>query len=220
MKQYIPIVDFIAEILGEKCEVVLHDLRGDLNKSVIYIKNSLSGRTIGSPATDLLVDVLNKKTYKKKNYLTNYKSRSENGKKFKSSSFFIKNDSNELIGMICVNIDYSEELMMFNKLEEFLEQFSKVNNKDFYNKEQSDEIENLYGTVDNIIEDTIYKVTGHYNLDNVKLKKDDRLKIVSILNERGFFTLKESISQVAAIFHMSEVSIYKYIQEIKNKEDE
>ncbi|MGX7112524.1 helix-turn-helix transcriptional regulator [Gemella cuniculi] len=215
MENYIPIVDFISEIVGNKCEVVLHDLRGDLNKTIIYIKNSLSGRKVGSPATDLLVDILNKEIYKEKSYLTNYKSKGDGGKKFKSSSFFIKNDENELIGMICVNIDYSEEMLMFDKLEEFLEQFSKVNDKEFYNKEANEEIENLYGTMDNIVEDTIYKVTGYYNIKDKKLKKDDRLKIVSILNERGFFAVKESISQIANIFNMSEVSIYKYIQEIK-----
>lgn len=69
-----------------------------------------------------------------------------------------------------------------------------------------------------VSQDAIYKVIGKYDLENTKLKKDDKLKIVGILNERGFFAMKESISQVANIFNMSEVSIYKYIQEVKNKE--
>lgn len=218
MKNYIPIVDFISEVVGEKCEVVLHDLRGDLNKTVVYIKNSLSGRVVGSPATDLLVDILNKEIYKEKTYLTNYKSKGKDGKRFRSSSFFIKNDVGEMIGMICVNIDYSEEIILQDKLDSFLKQFSKVTDNSFHNKEDSKEIENLYGTMDNIVEDAIYKVIGKYDIENIKLKKDDKLKIVGILNERGFFAMKESISQVANIFNMSEVSIYKYIQEVKNKE--
>lgn len=218
MEQYKVIVDFISEILGKKCEVVLHDLRGDLNKSVVYIKNSLSGRKIGSPATDLLVDIVNNEIYKEKPYLANYKSKALGGKKFRSSSFFIKNAEGELIGMICVNIDYSEELLLSAKLEDFLVQFSKVNDFNFKNHDGAEEIENLYGTMDNLVEDTIYKVTGLYNIEDVNLTKQEKLEIVRMLNERGFFAVKESISQIANIFNMSEVSIYKYIQEIKNKE--
>lgn len=218
MKKYVPIVDFISAVVGEKCEVVLHDLRGDLNKSIIYIKNSLSGRKIGSPATDLLIDILNKKIYEEKEYLVNYKSKGLGGKKFRSSSLFIKNEEGALIGMICVNIDCSEEEEMFSKLDEFLDKFSKVNSREFYSHDNK-EIENLYGTVDNLVEDTIYKVTGLYDIKNTKLGKEDKLEIVRQLNTRGFFSVKESISQMAKIFNMSEVSIYKYIQEIKNEEE-
>ena len=221
MKKYIPMVDFIADILGEKAEVVLHDLRNELNSTVIYIRNSLSGRKIGSPATDLLVDILQKQTYRQCNYLSNYKSKAGEGKKFKSSSYFIKDDNGDLLGMICVNIDYTSEIVMINKLNDFLEQFSKVTHKDVYQLSESQSIEeNLYGTVENIVEDTIYKVTGQIEVKNMKLKKEEKLEIVRILENRGFFALKESIGELAKIFDMSEVSIYKYIQEIKKEKEQ
>lgn len=216
MKKYIPIVDFIADLLGDKAEVVLHDLTLGLNSTVIYIRNSLSGRKVGSPATDLLVNILQNNVYKEKNYLTNYNSKAGEGKKFRSSSYFIKDENNELKGMICVNIDYTEELVMVSKLNEFLEQFSKVSDNNVHVLHESQVIEeNLYGTVENIVEDTIYKVTGNVSISDIKLKKEEKLEIVRRLDSRGYFALKESIGELANIFNMSEVSIYKYIQEIK-----
>ena len=219
LKLYIPIIDFLSEILGNKAEIVLHDLKKDLTGSIVYIKNSLSGRKIGSPATDFLRQVLDEKIYLTKNYLTNYSSKDLKGKKFKSSSFFIK-EENELIGMLCVNIDQSEEFKMCHKLEEFLLEFSKCNSKFNVVKEESESYnEKLYGTKANIIEDALYKVTGCVDTATRKFKKDEKIEVVRRLDERGFFSLKDSIQELAQVFKMSEVSIYKYIQQIKKEKN-
>ena len=48
-----PIAQFISEICGPACEVVLHNVK-DQENSVIEIFNGFhSGRGIGSPLTDL-----------------------------------------------------------------------------------------------------------------------------------------------------------------------
>ncbi|WP_238597760.1 PAS domain-containing protein, partial [Streptococcus suis] len=73
LNHYIPLVDFLAQILGKKTEVVLQDFSQGLDHSLIYIKNNLSGRDIGAPATDFVLDVLQSKVYKEKDYLVNYR---------------------------------------------------------------------------------------------------------------------------------------------------
>ena len=51
LKTYIPLVDFIAGIVGPNCEVVLHDLSND--ESIVAIRNNhISGRK-GGPLTNL-----------------------------------------------------------------------------------------------------------------------------------------------------------------------
>ena len=53
VREFIPFVDFLADILGPSSEVVLNDLL-DLNHSVVAIRNShISHRQVGDPATDL-----------------------------------------------------------------------------------------------------------------------------------------------------------------------
>ena len=52
---YIPLVSFLGEVVGRNTEVVLHDL-ADIDASVVAIVNGeVSGRTVGSPATDLVL---------------------------------------------------------------------------------------------------------------------------------------------------------------------
>ena len=54
----VPSVDALAATFGRDCEVVLHDV-SDLTSSVIAIANGhVTNRRIGSPATDLLVSIV------------------------------------------------------------------------------------------------------------------------------------------------------------------
>lgn len=44
VEEMIPMVDFLAEVMGESVEVVLHDVT-DTESSIVYIRNGeLSGR--------------------------------------------------------------------------------------------------------------------------------------------------------------------------------
>ncbi|KLU59423.1 YheO-like PAS domain protein [Peptococcaceae bacterium CEB3] len=104
LNMYIPLVDFIADIIGSHCEVLLHDIV-DVENSVIAIRNGyISGRYIGCPLTDLGLKLLENKAYSRQNAVVNYRSRTADGKKLISSTYYIKDDQGELIGMLCVNI--------------------------------------------------------------------------------------------------------------------
>lgn len=213
VKKYIAISEFLYSILGDNTEIVLHDISKGLESSVIYIKNSLTGRKIGSPATDFLLEILNKEIYKDKDYISNYRSKTIDGKLLVSSSFFIKKDD-EFIGMLCVNRDISDEINLNTKFDDFLEIFSKfIHKKISINSEKVEE--NFYLDTENIISDTIFSVLSKNNSKNNKLSKKDKLEIVSILDGKGFFSIKSSISTLAKELEVSEVSIYKYIQEIR-----
>ena len=71
LKTYIPLVDFIAGIVGPNCEVVLHDL-SNVDESIVAIRNNhISGRKVGGPLTNLGLKLLKKVLIRKKiSYLT------------------------------------------------------------------------------------------------------------------------------------------------------
>ncbi|MGL4907332.1 MAG: PAS domain-containing protein, partial [Plesiomonas sp.] len=53
LRSYEAVVDGLAALIGTHCEIVLHSLE-DLNHSAVRIANGdITGRTIGSPITDL-----------------------------------------------------------------------------------------------------------------------------------------------------------------------
>lgn len=214
IKKYIPLLEFISDFLGEKTEVVLQDFTNGFDNSVVYIKNNISGREVGAPATDFVLDVYNSKVYLDKDYLVNYKTRTMGGKELQSSTYFIKRDD-KLLGMICFNTDESD---LFN-LRELLENgIKKIDEKlNIRDKENIENItENFYSTSDNLIEAAINEeIVGK---DKINLNRQEKIAIVKNLYDKGFFHLKDSVTRVAETFKMSEVSIYKYIQVIKMDE--
>lgn len=99
LKLYIPLINFLATVLGNDTEVVLQDFTNGFDHSLVYIKNNLSNREIGSPATDFVLDIVRNKIYIENDYLVNYRSRTHSGKNLYSSSYFIKDELNELVGL-------------------------------------------------------------------------------------------------------------------------
>ncbi|CYU24558.1 helix-turn-helix transcriptional regulator [Streptococcus suis] len=217
LNHYIPLVDFLAQILGKKTEVVLQDFSQGLDHSLIYIKNNLSGRDIGAPATDFVLDVLQSKVYKEKDYLVNYRTKTLGGKELYSSSFFIKDDTGELLGMICVNADKSKMLTLKRLFESALEDVNEELANEQVEHEEPNIVENFYTTAGSMIEAAIEQETHGKDVERFKLSRTEKISVVRSLYQKGFFDFKDAIPQVATAFKMSEVSIYKYIQIIKNE---
>src|SRR5579883_1393281 len=99
-----PLVDCIADLLGERSEVVLHDLRHP-ERSVVYIRNGhVTGRRIGAPLTDLGFLML-RDARRGKDTLGVYHSRTETGRQLKCNAIILRDDRNVVAGMLCINLD-------------------------------------------------------------------------------------------------------------------
>ena len=70
LEPYKALVPFLAELLGESCEILLHDI-SQPKHSVIAIANGFhTGRKVGSPFTDLAIKIMEEKAYVKRDYIT------------------------------------------------------------------------------------------------------------------------------------------------------
>ena len=89
--------------LGKDCEVVLHDLRYP-DESVIAIANGdISSRKLGAPATDFILKLMQVGKKRDQEYMTNYYGKSVNGHTLRSSTFFIHDEEDNIIGALCLN---------------------------------------------------------------------------------------------------------------------
>lgn len=84
-------VDNIAELIGDSCEIVIHDFTNGLDKTIEKIANGhVTGRTVGGCPTNLFYRMY-KDTDNCKNDIPMYFNNTEDGRLFKSSTTFIKN---------------------------------------------------------------------------------------------------------------------------------
>ena len=121
LKPYLVLVDFLADALGNNTEVVLHDVT-DCKDSVVAIRNGhISGRQEGSSMTDLGLKVLQEGQESGKEYMAGYHGRAQDGTLLQASTYFIKDEDGSIIGMLCLNTDYSRILEVRDKMKDLME---------------------------------------------------------------------------------------------------
>lgn len=211
LQPYIPMVDFIADYLGNYAEVVLHDLT-DLEHSIVKIRNGhISGRQEGDPCTDFVLRTL-KRAPDNMRYAVNYSSTNQAGIPMKSGSFFIQNDEQKIIGMICINIDSSYCLQLKTFLDSFLGTPSAAVEHTAVSTH-----ENLGMPVEEIIDTKLSLALNDYGGNTKLLSPEGKELLIEKLNEDGIFLLKGSVGRVADALGLSTPSVYRYIRKLKKE---
>lgn len=213
LETYIPLVNFIADIVGPHCEVLLHDVV-DVQNSVIAIRNGyMSGRQLGCPLTDFGLALLGKKAYLNQNAVVNYLSRTANGDKLRSSTYFIKDENNELIGMLCVNILLSPDNMSVNNLTDKLINALLANNPEANTGviEEENVVESLCSSIETVVDSAVERIITEYDMPVERMSIDEKTAIVQKLNGNGIFKIKGAINKVASTLQTSESTIYRYL---------
>lgn len=203
IEEYIPLVDFIADILGQNCEVVLHDVINPESSIIAIRNNHVSGRIAGGPMTDLGLKLLKERAYIEKDFITNYPSSTKDGKILRSSTLFLKDDDGNLIGMLCVNVDVTQAVAM----KDFLESYISGGEKRF----ASHETEHFATSIEELVHSTIKKTISDAGIPPERMTPEEKMAVVQSLSGKGIFMLKGAVSLVADMLSVSENTVYRYL---------
>ncbi len=207
LKKYIPLVDFLAEVFGDDAEVVLQDV-SDFNNSVISIRNNhISGRKLGAPATNLVLKVMNG-NFTDKNYVTNYRGVSAVGKVVRSSTYFIKDDKNVVVGMLCINIDIDKFVQLKNHLDGILKLPEEIFEKT---------TERFSVSAEGLASDSIETILEESGISPERMSQEEKMEVVNKLDKNGVFLVKGSICKVASVLNVSNATIYRYLSKIRRE---
>ena len=204
LASYFPVVDGIAALIGEQCEIVLHSLEF-LEHSAIYIVNGHNtDRKIGSPITDRALWSLHhmQTDSVSKPYFT----KAKGGVLMKSITIAIRNGKQHVIGLICININLDVPVSQF--LNSFIAPKETDSNVNF-----ASSVEDL---VAQTIESSIEEIQNNRNVAN----NNKNRQIVTTLFEKGIFDIKDAINQVADRLNISRHTVYLYIRQIKQDSEE
>jgi predicted transcriptional regulator YheO len=220
MSYYLKLVEFLAVVLGPSYEIVLYDLRRD-DRSIIAIANGhISGRTVGAPLTESALKSIVNREYEHSDYHANYNSVVKDDKILRSSTLFIKNGNDKLIGLLCINFDDSEFSELHDKLLSLIHPDELIHKNSFEKLENiifSDETDSIATSIEEVAENAIKKVLRNSNVPLDRLTKEEKLNIVRILDDKGIFMLKGAVTYIAKLLHSSEATIYRYLNDINSK---
>jgi len=210
-ENYIHLVEFLGECLGDNTEIVLHDLT-DSDRSVIAISNGhITDRTVNAPLTIFALNKLTEMQHSNQSSIVNYKGTSRKGTPLRSSSFIIRDTQNQPIGMLCINIDVSA----YHQAEEVLRKLSYIPELKSNEKPLNELPENFHNSVSDMVADAFQEIFGQeFTPPPNRLTATERMKIVEQLSQKGLFLVKGAISEVATHLSTSEATIYRYINKI------
>lgn len=204
LKSMIPIVEGIAKTFGKNCEVVLHDFK-NFQSSIIAIENGhVTGRSLGSPMTEVGLQAIRKGNTN--DNIINYTGKSADGRALKSSTMFIKDENEHVIGCLCINFDMSELIVAQNAIQELTQTESKEDIK------QNDYLTN---SVNDVLSSIVSNTLEELGKPVAYMSKDEKVNIVKKLDDQGAFLIKGAIDYVAKVLCVSRYTIYNYLDEIR-----
>ncbi|MGL4820870.1 MAG: helix-turn-helix transcriptional regulator [Bacilli bacterium] len=214
LERYVPLVKFIASVIGDTGEVVLHDL-SQPESSVIAIENGhMSGRKVGDSTTNLVLQILQDKSLHTQDYIGSYKAYGKDGRVFRSSSLFIKDEQKQLVGMLCVNVCVESHIQVKAWLDKFLS-FQEPAQSNA--KQEAVVQEYLHASPEDVLTSTIEQALSSYNVSPERMSPCEKQDIIRTLHDQGVFLLKGGVSAVAKRLKMSEPTVYRYLQKVKEE---
>lgn len=201
LDSYRPMVDAFAALMGEHCEVALHNL-ADYQHSVVHIANSHnSGRKVGSPISPLALELLDTLEKEKRVSAGPYLMR-ENGKLLKAVMVIIRGDGGRPIGLLGANVNlnapFSQIIAAYSPSEEDIAQSKH---------------EQFASSVEELVQRTLEKCIAEIDAMPDVSKTTRNRHLVARLHSEGIFNLRDSVQLVAEALKISKHTVYLYLRQ-------
>lgn len=207
LRGYIPMADMIVATFGSKCEVVIHDLE-NIQSSLVYIKGSVTGRSLGAPTTEVILQELRRHGNDVKDML-GQTSQTRDGKFIRTSTSFIRNPDGKVIGFIGINFD----ITAFSMVNQIISEFS-VAHEIVHPTTVESYAKNMEEVFENLIENTLHDIQVPIH----DMTKRDKIHFVKKLDEKGAFLIQGAVDRIAGVLEVSKQTIYNYLEETRTDE--
>ncbi len=188
----------IAEMFGSSCETLVHDM-GDPKHPILSIYNGhVSGRPVGS-TRDILGTAKELDATALVTDFVNLAATTPSGRQIKSSTFHLIGDGYNLA--LGINFDYTS-LVYANRIL-----------VDLMNAE-SDLQSAMWQGGDTRLAEIFDECLTAVGKPVDALNKKDRMKVISLLDQKNAFSFRKSVPFVARRLQVSRYTVYKYLGEL------
>ena len=193
----------IANLFGANCEVTVHDLSKGYENSIVAIENGhVTGRRVGDGSSEVVLQALNEEhRHIDDNY--NYLARTKDGKMVKSSSIFLRDDKGKILYLFGVNYDITDLIMAQHTLER------TISTNDSGDKEGVTTA--ITANVNDLLNQLIAEADKHVGKPVAVMTKEDKVKAIQFLNDKGAFLVKKAGDKVSRHYDISKYTLYNYM---------
>lgn len=197
----------IAAQFGSGCEVAIHDLSRDPDRSIVFIANGhVSGRKVGDGASTVVMEQLRTNDPEPKDHLC-YLTKTPDGKILKSSTVYIRDRKGKVSAIMAINYDISRLLVIEQAIHDLVSTGEE-------SPAEPEKITNVSDLLDELIQQSVALVGKPVAL----MGKDDKVRAIQFLSQNGAFLITKSGDKVARYFGISKYTLYSYID--MNKQED
>ena len=199
----------IALHYGRSCEVAVHDLTDPdaADHSIIYIENGdVTGRKVGDGASAVVLEELSggREGEDRIGYFT----KTTDGKVLKSTTVYIRDDSGRVAAIFSINHDITALSVAASALGE-LTAPNRIGKP-----------EKITPHVGELLDELLWKSTELIGKPVSLLNKDDKQRAVRYLNSKGALLITKSGDKIAKYFGISKFTLYSYIDNKEETQDD
>ena len=213
---YVPLVEYLGQVFGKNCEVVLYDTTSQPTSVIAIANNHISEQTVGDTIPDSLLRTFCDPRYQKHDTLINFPCFTLNGSRsLRSSAYRIRDNEGIGIGAFCINYDITDWLVA----QKIIANFTAITApQDITKSTQSppQHQEFFSASVEETLHHGIDQLLQEYHVSPDRLTQSEKQEIVSQMYNKGLFTFKGSVSLLANRMNVSEQTIYRYLRKCQN----
>jgi predicted transcriptional regulator YheO len=227
LETIIQMVKDVESVVPPYMELVVHDF-AKLPTSVVAIAGNITGRTIGSPATNVLLREYARDELGR--YALAYQSTLPDGRVLNCSSVLIKAGGRS-VGVLCINVDTSVFAdaakalsSIFSSIGAAASAVAPTEGAGLEPQPASLMLEGdlrgrsnveLYPqTIDDLVAELIDASVKRIGIPVELMRKEHKKAVVSDLQDRGTFVVKNSVDAVAAALQVTRFTVYNYLNEL------
>ncbi len=224
LKQYTKLVEFLGLVLGPTYEITLHDVHGKQSTIVAIVNGGISGRDLDSPPTAMALRAVEDNAGGL-DYRTNYNGLAGADRALRSSTFYIKDKNDDLVGMLCINFDDSKFQDLSNQLFQLIHpdvyiEDSIVIRSDVLESLNEADTERFGDSMTSAANSVIEEVLSEGDIPVERLSQSEKIRIIAQLDQRGIFRLKGAVAHVSKELHSSPASIYRYLSKVRQEAEQ
>ncbi|MFK0164135.1 transcriptional regulator [Rhizobium sp. NPDC090279] len=201
--QFAPVAEAVATLLKPHAEVVIHDLR---TQTIAHIANNLSRREIGGSSLAELKDIGALGT----DVIGPYRKTNFDGRQLKSITAVLRNQAGEPFGLLCINFDIApieaarDALSLLAAFQGAGAQPSALFRTDWQE------------TVNAAIADFL----SERGLAASALAKEDHAALIEVLEQEGYFAIRNLVPYLAKLLGISRATVYKHLRDARESKQQ
>jgi predicted transcriptional regulator YheO len=199
----------LVATLGPHTEVVVHDLRHP-ERSIVAISGELTGRKVGAPAPDpeLFPEALARFTGDDLGRSTT----TQSGHELTSSTVWVRDETNRIIGGVCVNVDVSGLRAARDLIDRHLATAPAGG------ASAPKPLKTFAHDVRELISLAVQEAVDRTGKPRHRLSSTDRIDLVRALDQCGVLELRGSASSLAEELGVSRATVYAYLKKTRLEE--